>query len=80
VKAKTLADQFAEAQDRLAEATRDYDRIRAEYFFDRRLRAKNGDELESLLCSDAGAWQEQLRREQVARENAELDRKAGLAA
>jgi hypothetical protein len=80
VRAKTLPEQFAEAQASLIEAQRIHDGIRAEYFLDRRKRAKAGEELEPLLCSDSAAWQDQLRREQIARENGEQDRKAGLAA
>jgi hypothetical protein len=75
-----LAEQFAEVQGVLAEATRTHDRIRSEYFADRRKRAKAGEDLEPLECHDSTVWQEQLNRESIARENGELDRKAGLAA
>ena len=78
MKAKPLAEQYAEAQDALAEATRNHDRIRAEYFLDRRRRAQAGEELEPLSCSDSSAWQDQLHREEIARSNGEQDRLAGL--
>jgi hypothetical protein len=80
MKAKPLVEQFAEAQAALGEATRTHDRIRSEYFADRRRRAKAGENLEPLECHDSAVWQEQLRRESIARENGEQDRRAGLAA
>jgi hypothetical protein len=73
-----LADEFQAAQARLAEATLAFDRIRADYFLDRRKRARAGEELEPLECTDSNAWQEQLHREAVARSNGEQDRRAGL--
>jgi hypothetical protein len=80
MKAKQLSEQFAEAQDVLAEATRNYDRIRADYFADRRKRARAGEALEPLECSDSNLWSDQLHHESVARPNGEQDRLAGLAA
>jgi hypothetical protein len=78
MKAKSLADQFADAQEALAEATLNHDRVRAEYFADRRRRAKLGEDLEPLDCLDGTVWQAQLAREEVARSNGEQDRLAGL--
>ena len=80
MKSKSLAAEFAEAQDALLEATRTHDRIRSDYFLDRRRRAQAGEELEPLSCSESSAWQDQLHREQIARSNGEQDRLAGLAA
>jgi hypothetical protein len=74
----SLAAQFAEVRDALLEATRSHDKVRAAYFLDRRRRAQAGEELEQLVCHDSDAWQTQLRREGIARENGEADRKAGL--
>lgn len=78
-KAKTLAEQFAEVQAALDEAQRTYDRVRSSYFFDRRKRAKAGEELEPLVCTDSNAWSDQLGREDVDRRNGAEDRRAGLA-
>jgi ABC-type transporter lipoprotein component MlaA len=78
-KAKPLSEQFAEAQDRLAEAEQAYAHIRSAYFLERRQRAARGEKLEPLLCTDANAWNDQLHREQLAREHAQADREAGLA-
>ncbi|HEX5172999.1 MAG TPA: hypothetical protein VFV91_02500 [Gaiellaceae bacterium] len=80
MKAKPIAERFAEAQDALAEAQRNYERIRSDYFADRRKRARAGMDLEPLECLDSGAWQEQLHHEAVARSNGEQDRLSGLAA
>ena len=80
MKAKPLSEQFAQAQETLAEATLAFDRVRAEYFFDRRKRARAGEDLEPLECADSNLWSEQLHHEAVARANGEQDRLAGLAA
>jgi hypothetical protein len=80
MRAKSLSEQFAAAQDALAEATRAYERVRSEYFADRRRRAKAGEDLEPLEWRNSNLWSEQLAREQVARTNGEQDRLAGLAA
>jgi hypothetical protein len=80
MKARSLSAKFAEAQEVLAEATRKHELIRSEYFADRRKRARAGEGLEDLVCSDSNAWSEQLGRESIAREIGEQDRFAGLAA
>jgi hypothetical protein len=75
-----LSEQFAQAQADLDEAQRAFERVRGEYFFDRRRRAQAGEELEPLNCTDSSVWQDQLAREQIARANGEQDRLAGLVA
>jgi hypothetical protein len=78
VKAKTLGDEFQAAEAALLEAQRRYEKVRADYFLQRREVARAGGDLPPLLCADAEAWQAQLHREQVARSNGVEDRRAGL--
>jgi F0F1-type ATP synthase delta subunit len=52
---QTLAQRFAKAESNLAEAQRQYDRVRSEHFLDRRRRAARGEQLEQLICSDSNA-------------------------
>jgi hypothetical protein len=78
-KGKSLAEQFAAALAARDEANREFEKVRGAYFYDRRIRAKGGEDLEPLVC-DPDDWQRQLHSESVARSNGEQDRLAGLAA
>jgi F0F1-type ATP synthase delta subunit len=69
---QTLAQRFAKAEINLAEAQRQYDRVRSEHFLDRRRRAARGEELEQLICSDSNAWNQQLNIERLARNTPRL--------
>jgi hypothetical protein len=71
---KSLADQFAILQAERDGIETAYQKLKSEYFADRRIRAKRGEPLEELLVSDSAEWSTQLGREQTARSNGEADR------
>ena len=75
-KKSRLAEQFATLQDERDRIETAYLKLKSEYFADRRMRAKRGEELEPLLLTDSAEWSTQLGREAIARSNAESDREA----
>jgi hypothetical protein len=74
MKKKSLAEQFATLQAERDRIERDYQRLKSEYFADRRIRAKRGEPLEDLILTDNAEWSTQLGREQIARKNGEAER------
>jgi hypothetical protein len=70
----TLAQRFHEAQLALAEAQRTYDATRHAYFTERVQRVRAGEAVEPLAVIDGLGYEDQLRREGIARSNGEADR------
>jgi hypothetical protein len=70
---KSLADRFAEAQSALHSARLAYEQVRHAYFQDRIHRIRAGEVVEPLAVTDGMAFENQLRRENIARSNAEED-------
>ena len=77
-RAKSLEQQFHEAEAVVAEAQITLAKVRAEFLRERREAIRRGEDPGPFVTLDSDLWNETLSRESIWRKNAAEDKRAGL--